>query len=135
MVTTLRGTGGALAGTWATTALGTGVLVLAITPVLGQFELLTAASITLAYLASLIVLPPALFLWVAVVERRPGLLLVGRLLTAAGAVETDGESDASDRARTDGGTDESSAGDDPAADAFERQPDPQSPDDDPSQKC
>jgi predicted RND superfamily exporter protein len=60
VATTLRGTGGALTGTMATTALGTGVLVLAITPILGQFGLLTAASISLAYRTSLVVLPQAL---------------------------------------------------------------------------
>ncbi len=79
VVTTLRGTGGALTGTMATTALGTGVLVLAITPLLGQFGLLTAVSIILAYLASLVVLPPALVLWVSIIERRPVLLAVGRI--------------------------------------------------------
>lgn len=81
---TLRGTGGALTGTMLTTVVGTGVLVLAITPLLGQFGLLTAASIFLAYLASLAVLPPALVVWVAVVDRDPRLLWVGRLLTDRG---------------------------------------------------
>ncbi|EMA60067.1 hypothetical protein C470_09674 [Halorubrum distributum JCM 13561] len=133
VVTTLRGTGGALTGTWATTALGTGVLVLAITPILGQFGLLTAASITLAYLASLIVLPPALVVWVAVVERRPGLLFVGRFLDAADVISTD-EGDAPDRARTDGGTDASAGDADSGGDAFEWQTDPRPPAEDPSQK-
>ena len=77
VTTTLRGTGGALTGTMATTALGTGVLVLAITPLLGQFGLLTAASIFLAYVAALVVLPPALVVWVALVDGRRDLLLVG----------------------------------------------------------
>ncbi|EMA60234.1 efflux RND transporter permease subunit [Halorubrum lipolyticum] len=117
--TTLRGTGGALTGTMATTALGTGVLVLAITPILGQFGLLTAASISLAYLASLVVLPPALVAWAAVVERRPDLLWIGRAL---GGVESGSESgsdrgppDGVDRsaedARTDGGTVDDADGD------------------------
>ncbi|WP_138006962.1 efflux RND transporter permease subunit [Halalkalirubrum salinum] len=79
VVTTLRGTGGALTGTMATTAFGTGVLVLAITPLLGQFGLLTAVSIILAYLASLIVLPPALVVWVSIIDRQPMLLAVGRI--------------------------------------------------------
>lgn len=79
VVTTLRGTGGALTGTMATTAFGTGVLVLAITPLLGQFGLLTAVSIILAYLASLVVLPPALVVWVSIIERQPTLLAVGRV--------------------------------------------------------
>ncbi|MDZ5811386.1 MMPL family transporter [Halorubrum sp. AD140] len=87
VVTTLRGTGGALTGTMATTAFGTGVLVLAITPILGQFGLLTAVSISLAYLASLVVLPPALVAWVAAVERRPELLWIGR---AVRGVDADG---------------------------------------------
>ena len=134
VVTTLRGTGGALTGTWATTALGTGVLVLAITPVLGQFGLLTAASITLAYLASLIVLPPALVVWVAVVERRPQLLFVGRLLAAAGAIDVDRGHGETDRPRTDGGTADAGGVADDGADAFEWQTDPRPPDDDPSQK-
>jgi len=59
-----------------TTALGTGVLVLAITPLLGQFGLLTAVSIVLAYLAALAVLPPALVVCVAVVDDRADLLWV-----------------------------------------------------------
>ena len=75
--TTLQGTGGALTGTMGTTALGTGVLVLAITPLLGQFGLLTAASIVLAYIAALVVLPPALIVWVAIVDGRWGLLWLG----------------------------------------------------------
>lgn len=76
VTTTLQGTGGALTGTMSTTALGTGVLVLAITPLLGQFGLLTAVSIVLAYLAALAVLPPALVVWVAVVDDRADLLWV-----------------------------------------------------------
>lgn len=79
VTTTLRGTGGALTGTMATTALGTGVLVLAITPLLGQFGLLTAASIILAYIAALVVLPAALIVWVAIVDQRWELLLVGKI--------------------------------------------------------
>ncbi|ELY46573.1 efflux RND transporter permease subunit [Natronorubrum bangense] len=75
--TTLQGTGGALTGTMLTTALGTGVLVLAITPLLGQFGLLTALSIVLAYLAALAVLPTALVVWVALVDGRRDLLLFG----------------------------------------------------------
>ena len=75
VVTTLKGTGGALTGTMLTTAMGIGVLVLAITPILGQFGLLTAFSIVVAYLSALVVLPPALVCWVAVTERRPELLI------------------------------------------------------------
>ena len=60
---TVTGTGGALTGSMLTTVTGVGVLVLAITPVLGQFGLLTGASVLYSYLASLLVLPPALVLW------------------------------------------------------------------------
>ncbi|MFB6157171.1 MAG: hypothetical protein ABEJ34_04955, partial [Haloferacaceae archaeon] len=42
---------------------GLGVLVLAITPLLGQFGLLTALSILYSYLASLLVLPSTLVVW------------------------------------------------------------------------
>jgi len=111
--TTLRGTGGALTGTMATTALGTGVLVLAITPILGQFGLLTAASISLAYVASLVVLPPALVVWAAAVKRRPRLLWVGRVIGRFGSSSEDesgseaggpdGVDHTAEDARTDGG--------------------------------
>ncbi|MBC9987969.1 RND transporter [Haloferax sp. AS1] len=60
---TVRGTGGALTGSMLTTVTGVGILVIAISPILGQFGLLTAASILYSYLASLIVLPPALVVW------------------------------------------------------------------------
>ncbi|REA02050.1 RND transporter [Haloferax sp. Atlit-6N] len=60
---TVRGTGGALTMSMLTTVTGIGVLVIAITPVLGQFGLLTGVSILYSYLTSLIVLPPALVLW------------------------------------------------------------------------
>ena len=98
VTTTLRGTGGALTGTMATTALGTGVLVLAITPLLGQFGLLTAASIILAYLAALVVLPPALVVWVAIVDGRRDLLWLG-----PDRETTDDFDWLDDDARTDGG--------------------------------
>ncbi|MCF2208302.1 MMPL family transporter [Halobacterium salinarum] len=64
---TVRGTGGALTGSMLTTVTGIGVLVIAITPILGQFGLLTGAAILYSYLASLIVLPPALVVWARVV--------------------------------------------------------------------
>ncbi len=63
LLTTTSGTGGALTGTMLTTASGTLVLVLAIIPIIGQFGILTAASVFYAYLASLVVLPPALMIW------------------------------------------------------------------------
>ena len=61
--TTLTGTGGALTGSMLTTALGTGALGLAITPVLGDFGTLIALSVFYSFVISVIALPPALFLW------------------------------------------------------------------------
>ena len=61
--TTLSGTGGALAGSMMTTSLGTGALALAITPVLGDFGLLIAISVFYSFVAAVVALPPALFLW------------------------------------------------------------------------
>nr|WP_210755394.1 hypothetical protein [Halorubrum sp. PV6] len=46
-----------------TTALGTGALALAITPVLGDFGLLIALSVVYSFVLSVVALPPALFLW------------------------------------------------------------------------
>jgi predicted RND superfamily exporter protein len=60
---TVRGTGGALTGSMLTTVTGIGVLVLAITPILGQFGLLTGLSILLAYLASVFVTPSVVVVW------------------------------------------------------------------------
>ncbi|WP_435344593.1 efflux RND transporter permease subunit [Haloarchaeobius sp. HRN-SO-5] len=60
---TVRGTGGALTGSMLTTTAGTGVLVLAITPVLGQFGLLTALSVFYSYLTGVVVTPSALVIW------------------------------------------------------------------------
>jgi len=63
-VVTLRGTGGALAGSMLTTISGAGALYfLSITPLLKQFGLLMAISVTYAFLNSVIVLPVALLLW------------------------------------------------------------------------
>ena len=61
--TTLTGTGGALTGSMLTTALGTGSLALAITPVLGDFGFLMAMSVVYSFVAAVVALPPALFLW------------------------------------------------------------------------
>ena len=69
--TTLTGTGGALVGSMLTTTLGTGALALAITPVLGDFGFLMAMSVAYSFVASIIALPPALFLWDRV-SRTPG---------------------------------------------------------------
>ncbi|MFD1644146.1 efflux RND transporter permease subunit [Haloarchaeobius litoreus] len=60
---TVKGTGGALTGSMLTTTAGTGVLVLAITPVLGQFGLLTALSVFYSYLTAIVVTPSALVVW------------------------------------------------------------------------
>jgi len=63
---TVQGTGGALTGSMLTTVTGIGVLVLAITPILGQFGVLTGLSVLYAYLTSLFVLPPTLVAWARV---------------------------------------------------------------------
>jgi predicted RND superfamily exporter protein len=63
LVTTLSGTGGALTGSMLTTSLGTGALALAITPVLGDFGLLTALSVFYSFVASIVALPPAVYIW------------------------------------------------------------------------
>jgi len=64
---TVRGTGGALLGSMLTTATGMGVLALAITPVLGQFGVVTALSIGLSFLTSIVVTPSAVVVWDEVV--------------------------------------------------------------------
>ena len=66
---TVRGTGGALTGSMLTTVTGIGVLVLAITPILGQFGLLTGLSILYSFLASIVVLPSALVVWARLTGR------------------------------------------------------------------
>ncbi len=63
MHTTVTGTGGALLGSAATTVGGFGVLSFAILPVLRQFGIITALTITYAFLASVVVLPTLLVLW------------------------------------------------------------------------
>lgn len=63
LIVTLRGTGGALTGSMLTTSIGTGALVLAISPVLGEFGLLMAISVFYSYLTAIIVLPPTIYLW------------------------------------------------------------------------
>ena len=66
---TVRGTGGALTGSMLTTVTGIGVLVLAITPILGQFGLLTGLSILYSFLASIFVLPSTLVVWARLTGR------------------------------------------------------------------
>ncbi|EMA12316.1 efflux RND transporter permease subunit [Haloarcula marismortui] len=59
----VRGTGGALAGSMVTTTSGTGVLVLAVVPILGQFGLLIALSVLYSFVASILVLPTSIVIW------------------------------------------------------------------------
>ncbi|QLH81239.1 efflux RND transporter permease subunit [Halosimplex pelagicum] len=80
MMTTLTGTGGALFGSMLTTALGTGALALAITPILGNFGVLIALSVIYSFLMAVIALPPAILLWERVYEFDSDLL--GRLRPA-----------------------------------------------------
>jgi predicted RND superfamily exporter protein len=60
---TLRGTGGALTGSLLTTVVGTGALVISVTPILKEFGLLMVISIIYSYATSILVLPPTLVLW------------------------------------------------------------------------
>ncbi|MFW5938195.1 MAG: MMPL family transporter, partial [Halanaeroarchaeum sp.] len=60
---TLLGTGGALTGSMLTTTSGIGVLVLSITPILGQFGTIMAISIFYSYLAAILVTPSTVVLW------------------------------------------------------------------------
>jgi predicted RND superfamily exporter protein len=60
---TVRGTGGALAGSMLTTVFGIGVLVLSVFPAIGQFGVLTGLSVIYSFIASLLVLPSALAVW------------------------------------------------------------------------
>ncbi|MFB6074563.1 MAG: RND family transporter [Haloarculaceae archaeon] len=79
---TVRGTGGALLGSMLTTVFGIGVLALAVFPAIGQFGVLTGLSIAYAFLTSLLVLPPTLVVWDALINgtRPSGLLgLLARL--------------------------------------------------------
>ncbi len=60
---TVLGTGGALTGSMLTTAAGLAVLVLAITPILGQFGTIMAISIVYSYLTAILVTPSAVVVW------------------------------------------------------------------------
>ncbi|WP_049923395.1 efflux RND transporter permease subunit [Halopiger djelfimassiliensis] len=82
LTTTLSGTGGALAGSMLTTSLGTGALAFAITPILGDFGLLMALSVFYSFVASIVALPPALFLWAQFAESGTGLERVKSKLRA-----------------------------------------------------
>ncbi|MDY7082797.1 MAG: MMPL family transporter [Halobacteria archaeon] len=63
LVTTLQGTGGALTGSMLTTGAGMGALVLAITPILGQFGMLMFISVFYALITSVLVLPSVIVVW------------------------------------------------------------------------
>jgi len=67
--TTMTGTGGALLGSVATTALGFSTLALASLPAVRQFGLVTALTIVYAFLASVLVLPTLLVGWTRYVGR------------------------------------------------------------------
>ena len=60
---TVRGTGGALAGSMLTTVFGIGTLVLSVFPAIGNFGTLTGLSVIYSFVASLLVLPSALAVW------------------------------------------------------------------------
>jgi len=59
----LKGTGGALLGSAATTVGGFGVLVFAVLPPLQQFGIITGMTIIYAFLAAVLVLPSLLVVW------------------------------------------------------------------------
>ena len=61
---TVRGTGGALLASAATTVAGFGVLMLALVPSLQRFGFITGVAITFAFLGSVLVLPSLLVLYV-----------------------------------------------------------------------
>jgi predicted RND superfamily exporter protein len=63
IATTIQGTGSALLGSAATTAVGFGVLAFALLPMLQQFGTITALMIVYAFLGSVLVLPSLLVLW------------------------------------------------------------------------
>jgi predicted RND superfamily exporter protein len=65
---TVRGTGGALAGSMLTTVFGIGVLVLAVFSAIGQFGLLAALSVFYAFISSLLVLPSTLVVWARIFD-------------------------------------------------------------------
>jgi predicted RND superfamily exporter protein len=60
---TVRGTGGALLASAASTAGGFGVLVLALVPSLRRFGAVTSTAIVFAFVASVLVLPSLLSVW------------------------------------------------------------------------
>lgn len=63
LLTTLRGTGGALTGSMLTTLSGAAALILAIIPILGQFGILMSISVFYSFVTAILFLPPTLLLW------------------------------------------------------------------------
>jgi predicted RND superfamily exporter protein len=88
---TVRGTGGALAGSMLTTVFGIGVLVLSVFPAIGQFGLLAALSVFYAFISSLLVLPSTLVVWARVFDGGGGAS------TPAAPESTSGESSSETR--------------------------------------
>jgi predicted RND superfamily exporter protein len=82
---TVRGTGGALLGSMLTTVSGIGVLALALFPAIGQFGVLTAISISYAFLTSVFLLPVTLAVWDVLVNGGSVGSLVDPRLTVEGA--------------------------------------------------
>ncbi|KDE58350.1 Patched family protein [Halostagnicola sp. A56] len=63
LLTTVRGTGGALTGSMLTTVCGLGVLYLALIPLIMEFGLLLALGVFYACFTSLLVLPSVIVVW------------------------------------------------------------------------
>lgn len=63
LVTALQGTGGGITGSMVTTVGGVASLMLAVSPMLGEFGVLMSISVFYSWLAAIIVLPPTLLLW------------------------------------------------------------------------
>jgi hydrophobe/amphiphile efflux-3 (HAE3) family protein len=90
MDTSVTGTGGALLGSAATTVGGFGVLSLAIFPALQQFGVITGLTIVYAFVASVVVLPSLLVVWMRYLAP-DGVSAEGR--EAEVPVQTDGGED------------------------------------------
>ncbi|MFB6094632.1 MAG: RND family transporter [Halanaeroarchaeum sp.] len=63
LTATVIGTGGALSGSMLTTSAGIGVLVLSITPILGQFGTIMSIAIVYSYLTAILVTPSLVVIW------------------------------------------------------------------------
>lgn len=73
LLVTVRGTGGALTGSMLTTVTGIGVLYLALIPLIAEFGLLIALGVLYAYLASILILPATIVVWVQLEARHRGI--------------------------------------------------------------